>query len=187
MNIEELENKIKNLTYIVIVGFIVLFILMVGLYFKDPTNNSTTTPKNEEVDSSYDTSRLTLLDKEKTKALVNSKGTKFLFVGRKGCGICQSILPNLNSVIDKLDIEVNYLSLDVSNWRTEYADIFDHLAIETTITDSTGTVNEGTYGELLNQKGFTPLVIVLKDGEMVDGFVGSRDADTIEEFFSKYL
>ncbi len=186
MNIEELENKIKNLTYIAIVGFGVLILLVIGLYFTGATPSNTENLSNN-VDPNYDTSRLTLLDKASTKDLVNSKGIKFLFVGRSECGVCQSLLPNLNSVIDKLDIDVYYLSLDVDSWRNEYEDIFDHLAIETSITDSTGTVNEGTYGELLNKRGFTPYVIVLKDGEMVDGFVGSRNATTIETFFNKYL
>ncbi len=187
MNKEEIETKLKNLTYITLVGFIVLIILVAGLYFKGSTTATGTNSGNNSSDSSYDTSRLTLLDKNRTEALIKSKNTEIVYIGRSGCGVCQNYLPKLNTVIDKLDIKVNYLSLDVSNWKTEYEDIFDVLDIETTITDSSGEKHEGTYGELLKKFGFTPITVIIKDGKMVDGFVGSRDTSYIEEFFNKYL
>ncbi len=191
MNTTELENKIKNLTYIVVIGFIVMFILLIGLYFKGDSASSTddntevTQPSNSSSD--YDTSKLTLLDKASATELTKSKGIRFVFVGRSGCGVCKAYLPNLNEVIDALDIEVNYMSLDNKNWRTDYADLFTALDDTTTITDSKGESHTGTYGELLEEFGFTPLTIVLKDGKMVDGFVGSRDVNTTKEFFDKYI
>ena len=40
-----MEEKIKNLTFIVILGFIIMFILIIGLYFKDGTTTTETTNK----------------------------------------------------------------------------------------------------------------------------------------------
>ncbi len=190
MDTSVLETKIRNLTLIVITGFIITFLLLIGLYFNTPATTSSTTKTSTSSTgsstSSYDTSRLTLLDKETSEELKDSKGVKFIYVGRSGCSVCQSLLPNLNQVIDDLKLEMNYLSIDVKDWRTEYASVFDLLSIETTITSSKGTYT-GTYGELLNEHGFTPMLIVLKDGKMVDGLVGSRDVSTLKTFYEKYI
>ena len=41
-----MEEKIRNLTFIVILGFVVTFILIIGLYFRDGGTSSNTTTTN---------------------------------------------------------------------------------------------------------------------------------------------
>ena len=58
-----MEEKIKNLTFIVILGFIIMFILIIGLYFKDGTTTTETTNKGTSggsatSDTEYDVSEM---------------------------------------------------------------------------------------------------------------------------------
>ncbi len=185
-----IETKIKNLTYIVLVGFLIIIMLLIGLYFKGTTEKSTTTNNQGGSTSgesiTYDVSKMNkVTGSEAAKLFNNKKDTQILYIGRPGCGICVNLVPELNKVISDLNIDINYLELD-DKFRTEFADLFGHLTVETKIT-SGGKTYEGTYGELLNEGGFTPMVIIIKDGKMIDGFIGSRTSDTIKTLFQKYL
>ena len=177
-----MEEKIRNLTVIVIIGFVILFVMVLGLYFRDGSiNESTTNSGSSSSSATYDVSKMTQVSGEEAARLFDEEGTHVLYIGRSGCSICVQLVPQLNQVIDDWDLEINYLPLG-SNFRTEFADLFDKLSIETEINNE-----EGTYGELLEAHGYTPFVIVIQDGKMVDGFVGSRDADTIKAFLEPYV
>ncbi len=186
-----LETKLKNLTYIMLMGFLIIIMLLIGLYFKGSTDTKTTTtnPSGSSSggsSSAYDVSKMNkITGSDAAKLFDNKKETQILYIGRPGCGVCVSLVPELNKVITDLNIKINYLELD-ENFRTDFADLFKHLTIETKLT-SGGKTYEGTYGELLNEGGFTPMVIIIKDGKMADGFIGSRTSDTIKTLFQKYL
>lgn len=185
----ELEGKLKNLTYTVIFGFVILGLLIIGLYFKENKVVSTGTTTNKEdsqsSSSTYDVSKMNEVTGAEAAKLFDKKGTQILYIGRPTCGVCVSLVPELNTVIKDLDVTINYSELKDS-FRTDFEDLFDKLDIETKI-NSNGEELSGTYGELLNKRGFTPLVVIIKDGKMVDGFVGYKKADKIEELFNKYL
>jgi len=177
-----IETKLRNLTFIVIFGFIVMFLLIVGLYFRN--GNSTDTNTNaggSDTTVEYDVSKMKQVSGKTAAKLFEEKGTYILYIGRSTCGVCVNLVPELNKVIAELDININYLPLE-STFRTDFVDLFKHLTIETEING-----NKGTYGELLESNGYTPMVIVIKDGKMVDGFVGYRTSDTISSLFSKYM
>lgn len=181
MNEVNIETKLKNLTFIVILGYVILILLIGGLYFKDGIKNTTTNNDNDTTAVKYDVSKMKEVTGDEAAKLFDKKGTYILYIGRSTCGVCVSLVPELNEVISKLDININYLPLE-STFRTDFAKLFEHLTIETEVNS-----NKGTYGELLEEFGYTPLVIVIKDGKMVDGFVGYRESDTISSLFSKYM
>ncbi len=181
-DIETLETKIRNLTFTVVLGFIVIILLVMGLYFKNGTtksNNSTTTSSDSS--STYDVSKMKEIKGSEAAKLFDQKGTQILYIGRSTCSVCVKLVPELNKVIANKNLTVNYLPLS-SSWQTDFADLFDKLDLETTING-----NKGTYGSLLKEGGYTPIVVVIKDGKMVDGFVGYRDEATITTLFEKYL
>lgn len=185
---EMLETKLKNLTFIVIIGFIVIGLLVIGLYFKNGKTEEIISGNNGGSSSStteYDVSAMKTITGKEAVELFDKKGTQFLYIGRPTCGVCVSLVPELNKVISDLKITVNYLELK-STYETDFEGLFDKLDIETSIKSGSNTY-EGTYGKLLKEHGFTPLVIIIKDGKMVDGFVGSRNSSTIKELFNKYL
>ena len=179
--ISVIETKIRNLTYIVLVGFIVILLLLIGLYFKDNSSIAKESSGTTTTDNGYDVSKMNTLSGEEATKLFDKKGTHVLYIGRSTCGVCVNLVPQLNAAMEELDIKINYLPLE-STFRTDFGKLFDLLDIETEINGE-----EGTYGELLETYGYTPLVIVIKDGKMVDGFVGSRDSKVIVELIEKYI
>lgn len=183
-NIQILETKIKNLTYIVMIGFIVVILLIAGLYIKGTGTKSTSTSTASSSSSSsteYDVSRMTKITGSDAVKLFDDAGTHILYIGRPTCSVCVQLVPQLNETIDELKVSVNYLEL-TSSFRTDWAGLFDKLTIKTTVNKE-----EGTFGELLEQYGYTPVIIVIQDGKMVDGFIGYRDSEAITSLFKKYL
>lgn len=185
---ETIEYKIRNLTYLTVIGFAIVIILIIGLYFKGSssqasTNNNNNQSNNNEVE--YDVSKMNKVNGNQAAELFNEKGTHILYIGRPTCGICVSLVPILNQVQDELNYKTNYLLLD-NNFRTEFANLFGKLTIETSIT-SNGEKFEGTYGEILKEGGFTPVVIVIKDGKMVDGFIGYQNYESTLSLIKKYI
>lgn len=182
--LNQIDVKLRNLTFIVIIGFIVIGLLIVGLYFKDGssrTTNGGSSSSGSDTTVKYDVSKMKEITGEQAAKLFDEKGTHFLYIGRSTCSVCVNLVPELNTVMNDMTITLNYLPLN-QTFRTDFKDLFDKLDIETTVNN-----NKGTFGELLEEYGYTPVVIVIKDGKMADGFIGYRDADKIEELFKKYL
>lgn len=180
----QIETKLKNLTFIVVIGFIIMGLLIIGLYFKGvdiSSKDGGTTSGDSSETVKYDVSKMKQITGEEAAKLFDEKGTHFLYIGRSTCSVCVNLVPELNTVMNDMAITLYYSPLN-QTFRTDFKDLFGKLDIETTVNN-----NKGTYGELLEEYGYTPVVVVIKDGKMVDGFVGYRDASKIEELFKKYL
>ena len=176
-NLHQLEVKLRNLTFIAIIGFIVIGLLIIGLYFKDGGNCNSNTNNNSSNNTEtvkYDVSKMKQVSGDEAAKLFDEKGTHFLYIGRSTCSVCVSLVPELNTVLSDMTLTINYLPL-TQTFRTDFKNLFDKLSIETTVNK-----NKGTFGELLEEYGYTPVVVVIKDGKMVDGFVGYKDASKIE-------
>lgn len=188
-SLNHLDIKLRNLTFIVVFCFVVIVLLIIGLYFKDgkTTNNggSGTASNGSETSVKYDVSKMKKVTGDEAAKLFDEKGTHFLYIGRSTCSVCINLVPELNTVINDMTLTINYLPL-TSTFRDDFKNLFDKLTIETKIT-SNGKTYEGTYGEILHEGGFTPIVVVIKDGKMVEGFVGYREANKIKEIFQKYM
>lgn len=196
-----MEEKIRNLTFIVIFGFIIMFILIIGLYFKDggSSNNSTksssSSSSSESSSSDYDVSQMKEVDVDDALALFDEEGTHVLYIGRSTCSVCVQFVPVLNVVQEDLDFKTNYLDVDAisSIWaknKTDAAEemynqvkrLTDKLDIEASANGETDTL-----GNLFISKGFTPALVVIKDGKVVEGFFGYRDKDTLTGILEEYL
>ena len=196
-----MEEKIRNLTFIVIFGFIIMFILIIGLYFKDggSSNNSTksssSSSSSESSSSDYDVSQMKEVDVDDALALFDEEGTHVLYIGRSTCSVCVQFVPVLNEVQEELDFKTNYLDVDAisSIWaknKTDAAEemynqvkrLTDKLDIEASANGETDTL-----GNLFISKGFTPALVVIKDGKVVEGFFGYRDKDTLTGILEEYL
>ncbi|MCM1053011.1 MAG: thioredoxin family protein [Ruminococcus sp.] len=188
MNESNLEVKIKNLTYIVLLGFLVIGILIIGLYFKGNNsyssgNNSSSGGSSNSDAVSYDVSKMNAVNADEALALFNDKGTHILYIGRSNCSVCVSLVPLLNKLQEELKYTTDYYNLtQTQNWKTDMAELIEKFTIETTVNSETGTI-----AKLFSDHGYTPTVIIIKDGKAVDGFIGYRDYDTLKELVSKYI
>lgn len=197
-----MEEKIRNLTFIVIFGFIIMFILIIGLYFKDggssnnsSNNGSSSSSSGSSSTSNYDVSQMNEVDVDDALALFDEEGTHVLYIGRSTCSVCVQFVPVLNEVQEDLDFKTNYLDVDAisSIWaknKTDAAEemynqvkrLTDKLDIEASANGETDTL-----GNLFISKGFTPALVVIKDGKVVEGFFGYRDKDTLTGILEEYL
>lgn len=186
-----MEEKLRNLTYITVLGFIILGLLIIGLYFKDgktTTGGSTTTPGGNTGTTEYDVSKMTKVDIDGALALFDKKGTHVLYIGRSTCSVCVSTVPVLNKVQEELNYKTNYLEVEVSkakpwtDWQKELKDLTDKFTPQTKVNS-----DEGTIGELFYEHGYTPTTVIIKNGKVVDGFIGYRSEDVVKELVKKYL
>ena len=89
----------------------------------------------------------------------------------------------------------NYLDVydyinDWKNTKDELEPLTELLTTETTVRTTINSENvtlEDTVGNLFYDYGFTPITIIIKDGEMVDGFIGYRDKDSLTELIEENL
>ena len=192
-----MEEKVKNLTFIVILGFIITFILIIGLYFKD--GNSTSTSENDSSSSSsssseYDVSAMNAVNVDGAVDLFDTNDLQVLYIGRSNCSVCIDFVPVLNEVQNDLAFTTNYFDVQtyINNWnatKDELEPLVDLLTVETTVRtkiDNETVTLEDTIGNLFYDYGFTPITIIIKDGEMVDGFIGYRDVEALTELIEQY-
>ena len=195
-----MEEKIRNLTFIVILGFVITFMLIIGLYFRDGGSNSNTTTKNnsggsQSSSSEYDVSAMNEVSLDEAVDLFDEKGTHVLYIGRADCSVCIQFVPVLNEVQEDLGFTTYYLDVydyinDWKNTRDELKPLTELLTTETTVRTTINSENvtlEDTVGNLFYDYGFTPITVIIKDGKMVDGFIGYRDKDSLTELIEENL
>lgn len=112
-------------------------------------------------------SNLTVINVSKMKELFSSNDTKIIFVGSLTCPHCTAIKPVINSVVKDLNVTVYYLELS-------------------TMTDEE---NKEYYSinEFLKNNNSIPLVMAVKNNEVIDSFVGEKDSKNVEKFLKKNL
>ena len=112
-------------------------------------------------------SNLTVINVSIMKELFSSNDTKIIFVGSLTCPYCTAIKPVINSVVKDLNVTVYYLELS-------------------TMTDEEN--NEYySINEFLKNNNSIPLVMAVKNNEVIDSFVGEKDSKDVEEFLKKNL
>lgn len=156
-------TKRKILIAIIIVVFsLVSFFVMKRAYDESQKELE---EKNRKIKESI--SNLTVIDVSQMKELFSSDNTKIIFVGSLTCPHCTVIKPVINSVVKNLDVIVYYLELSTmtDEENTEYYNINDFLKNNTSI----------------------PLVMAVKNNEVIDSFVGEKDNKYVEEFLKKNL
>lgn len=112
-------------------------------------------------------SNLTVINVSRMKELFSSNDTKIIFVGSLTCPHCTAIKPVINSVVKDLNVTVYYLELS-------------------TMTDEEN--NEYySINEFLKNNNSIPLVMAVKNNEVIDSFVGEKDSKDVEKFLKKNL
>ncbi len=186
-----MEEKLRNLTYVVVLGFIILGLLIIGLYFKDGDTSTSKTNNNtngsQSSSSEYDVSHMNEISVDDAIDLFDEKGTHVVYIGRSGCTYCREFVPVLNEVQEELGFTTNYIDAQplMNNWseaREELAPLAELLDVEASANGKTGTL-----GELFLEKGYTPALIVIKDGKAVEGFFGYRDKEQLTKVLEEYL
>lgn len=172
MNNEELKNILGQIKIWLMVIAALLLVNVIVLVVVNGDNNSTTnsTTNEEETDLEYDVSEFEQVSKDDIFNRVKESGYHVVYIGRSTCGYCTKFLPIMKEAQNQLGFKTWYLDI------TEIIDFVNEKIIDQDAYDKLIAYNE--------KFGATPMVLVFKDGEYVDGFVGYTDLDTYVGFLN---
>lgn len=157
----------KGVKILVVIMITVAIALTSFFVMKKAYDESQKELEEENKKAEESISNLTVINVSKMKELFSSNDTKIIFVGSLTCPHCTAIKPVINSVVKDLNVTVYYLELS-------------------TMTDEE---NKEYYSinEFLKNNNSIPLVMAVKNNEVIDSFVGEKDSKDVEEFLKKNL
>lgn len=168
-----LEKLVKCAYVIIALLAINTLILLISNIDSNDDKRSTTSPNTTENTEStatdYDVSMMDSVDMDKLIDLFDSKETQVVYLGRATCGYCVQFLPTLQQA------QQDY------GYTTHYLDI-------TTVSEddvSRLLEKDNEDGFLKENYGATPMVFLVKDGKMVDTWVGYSEYDSFAQFLEK--
>lgn len=157
----------KGVKILVVIMITVAIALTSFFVMKKAYDESQKDIEEENKKAEESISNLTVINVSKMKELFSSNDTKIIFVGSLTCPHCTAIKPVINSVVKDLNVTVYYLELS-------------------TMTDEE---NKEYYSinEFLKNNNSIPLVMAVKNNEVIDSFVGEKDSKDVEKFLKKNL
>lgn len=188
MKTEEYLKKIYTMLIVVLV--ISVMSLMIGIVnysnTKENTNNSTTTSSSGSSTSNYDVSMFNEVSVSDILKFLgtSNKDTHILYLGRSTCSACIAFLPGLQETQKEMNFTTDYL--DIEKVATDSDDFkkFSSLLSKEITQNINGNTETGKISEFY---GYTPMIVVVKNGEAVDAIVGSYSKENLQEFLKNYL
>ena len=190
MKIEEYLNKIYTMLIIVLV--VSIMSLLIGLVNYSNTKGNTTTNKtltpsnNGSSTSDYDVSMFNAVSVSDILKFLgtSNKETHILYLGRSTCSACVAFLPNLQATQKEMNFTTDYLDITTVDTTSDDYKKFSNLLSKEITQTVNGTSETGKISEFY---GYTPMIIVVKNGEAVDAVVGSYSKDNLQTFLKKYI
>lgn len=171
-------KKLLNCAYIIIallaINTLIILVSSIndaGRYKKDSTKtseNSGTGSQNEPT-GEYDVSMMNAVDVKEAIRLFDAKETQVIYIGRSSCGYCVKFLPSLQKAQKEYGYKTNYLDI-------------------TTVTEDghSDLMKKDNKDKFLEKNfGATPMVILVKDGKIVDTWLGYSEYDDFAQFLEK--
>jgi len=169
-------NKLSKIFLGII--FFLIFIIVILLIVNSKENNS----------SKYDVSTMNEVSVSDIVAMFESDDTFVLFVGRKSCEVCVDIIPALKEAQLKNNYITQYLDIEkVDRSSEQWAQVVNRLTMKSTQTlteDGSGEEITETYGYFLHNYGFTPTIVVIKEGKQIAGSIGGSEHDILVEWLT---
>lgn len=157
----------KILLAILIVLTVLVLVLLTNAINNNGESSKSADTKQEETEENteYDVSMFEEVDTSAFKEAFNSSELGIIYIGRPTCGYCVKFLPVLQQAQSELGYTTKYLDIEKvsEDEANEIKDMDDFL--------------EENYGT-------TPLVILVKDGKLVDGHIGYAEYETFKEFLT---
>ena len=176
--IKEINLLIKQIRSILVIIACILVINVIVLAIgsnktsntSSTTNNTsgTTTDNNsseETATTEYDVSSFTEITVDDMFTKVNTSGYRIVYVGRSGCGYCRMFLGALKKAQSEFNYETLYIDLDK-------------------VTTDGSSKMKAISNDLNEKFGYTPMVIVYKDGVYQDVWVGYAEYSSFADFLT---
>lgn len=164
-------NKILICLYIII-ALLALNIIISAIKANGTTSTSTKTTTTTTASSTYDVSSFKAINTDEFIEAYNGDETKLIYLGRPDCGYCIKFVPILTSVQKQFNFQTLYL--DINQVGTD--DVNRILEL-----------NESFFKGENTAYGYTPMTLIVKNGEILDYQIGYSNEDTLKTLVSKYF
>lgn len=185
---EEVKNYTKEFKKLNTSMYIIMFLLLLLSLLTLLSSCSNNSASEEESD--YDVSMMHTVGVSDVIDMFANEGTYVLYIGRETCSVCHDLLPALQEAQINNNYITQYLDItQVDRSSSDWETLVGLLDVETTTTmDEEGVSEEvtNTFGYFLDAKGFTPCVIIIRDGKQIAGFFGSRSLTNFEDWLANY-
>lgn len=164
-------KKISMCCYLILVVLVINTIILFVANVTVSTGTKTTESTEETENTEYDVSMFDTVSSEDVVNLFDSKETQVIYIGRSTCGYCVKFLP----VLQQAQKDFGY--------TTKYLDI---TTVTTEEQQNALIAKDNDEGFLQTNlvAGYTPMVILVKDGKLVDGTVGYTEYDEFAKFLT---
>ena len=127
-----------------------------------------------------DTSMFNVIDTKEALDLfsLEDNKAKLLMIGRNDCSACISFEPILKIAIANYHFNVNYLELSLIDNSDKKDELLRKLDYEYTL--------DGNTDNFSSFLGVTPMIIVIKNGRMVYGTIGTLNQEELKSIIDKY-
>ena len=183
INYTTILNKIFTALVVIaiILGVNLLFTMISLTNGGSGSNNSSNSSTSGTQTNDYDVSDFDALTLAQVLKLFDSKDTSVLYLGRSSCSACVSFLPTLKSVQKDLGFKTKYLDITtVDTSSSDYNTFISKLTKEIEV-NANGTKSTGKISEFY---GYTPMVIIIKDGKAANASVGALSESNFKKFLS---
>lgn len=166
VNYTEILTKIfYTLIVIAVISAANLFVNIIKNGQVAETKESTETEETGE----YDVSMFNEKTTTETIESINKGNTEIIYIGRSTCGYCVKFLPILQEAQNKFGYTTTYIDLT-----------------EMTSDDQANLIAlDNEEGYISENFGYTPMVLIFKDGKLVNGWVGYAEYDTFASFLNE--
>lgn len=158
-------NKKMKLLLLILIP--ILFIIIVVLNAKNQYDISQEKKKAEDATLAESIKNLTQINVDQFTQLLESENTKIVLVASLECPHCTALKPKINELAGSLNVEVNYLEL-------------------TTMTEEEQNKFYNS-NEFFKTNTSIPLVIAIRNNEVIDSFVGNVEKEQVEAFLRRNL
>lgn len=176
---EEVATKVETKDYsevlnkILICLYALIAILVINttiLLVKDGSTKANTTSNSTEENAEYDVSMFTSVTADTLGDAVSSDTAKIVYIGRSTCGYCVQFLPILQQA------QTDY------GYETLYLDI---TTVTTTEQQDKILAFDNDEGFLKENFGGTPMVLLMKNGKLVDTWIGYAEYSEYSAWLEK--
>lgn len=171
-------NKMLICLYIII-ALLALNIIISAINGNSGNRNSSSTDKNNnsttpvtQATADYDVSKFKAINANEFIDAYNGDETKLIYLGRPDCGFCVKFVPILTEVQNKYKFETLYLDINTVGQD----DVNRIIALNSDFFSGKDTAY-----------GYTPMTLIVKNGEILDSQIGHSSASTLEALVSKYF
>lgn len=151
---------------LIIISILLALNLCVNLITGTNNNKKSESTITEEENTEYDVSEFEELTTSELAEKVKAGGTQVVYIGRSTCGYCVKFIPTLKQAQKDL------------GYKTIYVDL-------TKVTSSDAETLYAYDSFVEENFGYTPMVLVFKDGNFVKGTVGYTEVDEFKSFLKE--